>query len=265
MCLRRNKTLKMKMKPCWTWWNLPAIPSWRLRTLRADWSSEWNSISKPATKRLKKTVLALRKEVKPIGYRGSYYVWFPGMNVSTLALFMFHLSYLFQLQAYFRKFHPNSSSGNFWFLWKLSWILWYFSGCCPMRGRFAEADAWKGKWCFAWEDAVCLRRVYKQWEEALLGFPVLHWLWNPSLVFTGLHSEERNEPKNFPWCSGWILTTSVDSCWFDRALWFLLDRATATDLCLVFATRLDCWYPDNEEWNHSQWPTSKQVHKSLFL
>ena len=78
MCLRRNKTLKMKMKPCWTWWNLPAIPSWsRLRTLRADWSSEWDSISKRATKRLKKTVLALRKEVKPIGYRISYYVWFP--------------------------------------------------------------------------------------------------------------------------------------------------------------------------------------------
>ena len=41
--------------------------------------------------------------------------------------------------------------------------------------------------------------------------------------------------------------TSVDSCPFCVALWFLLDIAATTDSCLVFAIGLDCWYPDNKD------------------
>ena len=41
----------------------------------------------------------------------------------------------------------------------------------------------------------------------------------------------------------------ADSGRFSRAWLFLLDCATATDSCLVFAIELGCLYPDTEEWN----------------
>jgi hypothetical protein len=44
-----------------------------------------------------------------------------------------------------------------------------------------------------------------------------------------------------------ILAASVDSCKLDRALLLLLDPTAAADSCLVFATELDCWDPDNKE------------------
>ena len=47
-----------------------------------------------------------------------------------------------------------------------------------------------------------------------------------------------------------ILAISAASCQFSRFLQILLDQATATDLCLVFAIELHCQYPGNEEWNH---------------
>lgn len=53
--------------------------------------------------------------------------------------------------------------------------------------------------------------------------------------------------------------------YFCTTLLFLQDNATETNSCLVFTTALDCWYPDDEEWNCPQGTTSKQVHKTLFL
>jgi hypothetical protein len=47
-----------------------------------------------------------------------------------------------------------------------------------------------------------------------------------------------------------ILASSADSYRFGGALLFLLDFATATDSCLVFAIELDCWYPNKKERNH---------------
>lgn len=49
----------------------------------------------------------------------------------------------------------------------------------------------------------------------------------------------------------------ADSCWFcwlrpiGRALQFLLHWTATTDSCLVFATGLNCWYPD-KDWNHPE-------------
>jgi hypothetical protein len=75
-----------------------------------------------------------------------------------------------------------------------------------------------------------------------------------------------------------LFATSMDSWKSGRASWFLLDGHVATDLCLVFAAwtglpqliclwwfGLDCWYPDNEDWNHSQRTNSEQVHYPYVL
>lgn len=51
-------------------------------------------------------------------------------------------------------------SGHFWFLCKLSCVMWYFSGCGLMRECFAEADTW--------EDVSDVLKEYK-WT------PLLHW------------------------------------------------------------------------------------------
>jgi hypothetical protein len=42
------------------------------------------------------------------------------------------------------------------------------------------------------------------------------------------------------------LVASTDSCWFSRALLFLLDHASPCDLCLMFAIELECWYYGKE-------------------
>lgn len=62
-----------------------------------------------------------------------------------------------------------------------------------------------------------------------------------------------------------IVAASMDFCPFDRALWFVLDQTSTAALCLVLAIELDCWYPNNNEWNCPQRTTSKQVYNSLFL
>jgi hypothetical protein len=48
-------------------------------------------------------------------------------------------------------------------------------------------------------------------------------------------------------------------------LFSLLGRAATIGLCLVFATELNCWYPDKEELNRSQRTISKQVHNTYFI
>jgi len=60
-----------------------------------------------------------------------------------------------------------------------------------------------------------------------------------SIVFGGLHSVERNVPKNFM-AFLMIPAASAYVCRIGGALLFLLGHATATDLCLVFAFGLDC-------------------------
>lgn len=86
---------------------------------------------------------------------------------------------------------------------------------------------------------------------------------NALLVFLGLHLVERITPKNFlgvfrPLPLTCVIVSAQPCC-------FLQDSATETDSCLVFAIALDCWYPDNEDWNCLQRTTSKQGHKTLFL
>jgi hypothetical protein len=44
-----------------------------------------------------------------------------------------------------------------------------------------------------------------------------------------------------------------------------MDKAAATDSCLMFDIGLDCWYPDDKEWDYPQRTTSKQVHKLLLI
>jgi hypothetical protein len=76
---------------------------------------------------------------------------------------------------------------------------------------------------------------------AFLSHEMLHWV---LLVFSG-----EKCAKEFLVMFCMILVASVDSCRFSRALLFLLDSTTGSDLCLVFAIELACWYPINEEWN----------------
>jgi hypothetical protein len=71
---------------------------------------------------------------------------------------------------------------------------------------------------------------------------------NASLVFAGLPFVERNEPENFSCYSSGFLATSDDSRGFGRARLLQLDLDITTDSCL-FAVELDCWSPNNEEWD----------------
>jgi hypothetical protein len=128
---------------------------------------------------------------------------------------------------------------------------------CLVRGCLAEAGTREGMGCFAgaytWEGARCLERVsmepHKQWEDALL------CNWKAPLVFADLQlSWFRREKctKELLVVSWLLLVASTGSCQFVRASRFLLGQATATYSCLVFAIRLDYWYPDKEDWNHSK-------------
>lgn len=49
-----------------------------------------------------------------------------------------------------------------------------------------------------------------------------------------------------------ILAIYSDLWQFSAALNFLLDCATNSNSCLMYVIRQDCWYPDNEEWNHPE-------------
>jgi hypothetical protein len=49
------------------------------------------------------------------------------------------------------------------------------------------------------------------------------------------------------------------SCWFMYGD-CQVDWTAAADLYLVFATGLNCWYPDNENWTHPPRTISKQIH-----
>ena len=75
---------------------------------------------------------------------------------------------------------------------------------------------------------------------------------------------ERNSPKNFlgGFC-GFLLLLQPQAGW--RALQFLWDQTAAADSYLVFATGLNCWYPDNEDWTLRQRTISKQVYLPRVL
>jgi hypothetical protein len=119
-------------------------------------------------------------------------------------------------------------------LWE---VTWYFYRSCLVRGCFADADTW--------EDMSCLERVYTDNKRSLLHCYSLQ-------CFTRLHLswlQVKKHTKELLVAFQLLLAAFSDSSWFSRALWFLLDQAAATDWCLVFAIMLDCWYPDNEDWN----------------
>jgi hypothetical protein len=138
------------------------------------------------------------------------------------------------------------------FVWKLSckrMLCW----SRHVRDGFSEADA-----CMWYLERA---QPYREKTLALLHCKTLHWSslalqcltdlccpCNASLVFAGIHFLERNAPKNY-YGFLMILAASVDSWGLDGALWFLLDWPAATDLCFMFAIGMDCWDPDNEDWN----------------
>lgn len=47
-----------------------------------------------------------------------------------------------------------------------------------------------------------------------------------------------------------ILAIYCDLWQSSPALKFLLEHATTSNSCLMYVIRRDCWYTDNEEWNH---------------
>lgn len=71
---------------------------------------------------------------------------------------------------------------------------------------------------------------------------------NTLLVFTSKTETRQRTSCGIP----------ADFCQSGGAVQFLLDWAAATDLYLMFAIGLNCWYLDNKEWCHSQRTTSKQ-------
>ena len=153
------------------------------------------------------------------------------------------------------------------------------------------AVLWEDTWCFVetdmGEDDLLKQRperAHDIWEmckknpqsvkglllhcyllQHLAGF---HWPCNPLLVFAGhatLHWSslafiERIETKNFLWYSGrcWLLPlTSADLL----EPWSFCQIVPLLLICaLVFASGLDFWYHNIQEWNCLQRTTSTQVH-----
>jgi hypothetical protein len=69
--------------------------------------------------------------------------------------------------------------------------------------------------------------------------------------FADLYFEERGKAKNF-WlfsCCWWFWSLPLTPEESVEAWWFLLDHATAADLCLVTLFEMNCWYPDTTELN----------------
>ena len=117
----------------------------------------------------------------------------------------------------------------------------------------------------------CLERVYK-WNPIKSDRLLLHC--NAVQSFSDLASLlvfilERKTHKRPSVVFQLTLATSADSCWLCEALGrrevVVLDHATVTDLCLVFATKLYYWYLDNKEWNCLKKTTIKQVLNPHFL
>ena len=95
-------------------------------------------------------------------------------------------------------------SGNLWFCWRFSCVMWWFSGNCRIRGHFAEADTREdvllstGMWCLF---GSCLVEGHEIlcWSRGMRGHMIFGksrsvnqqtvdnvWHWFTLLVFAGL-------------------------------------------------------------------------------
>jgi hypothetical protein len=122
------------------------------------------------------------------------------------------------------------------------------------HGAFPEAVLWKGMWRFAGADT---------WEaqDALVLVRLAMLCWS-SMIFTCLDFVREKSAKEVLMVLQSLLATCEDSCRLGGVSRFLLDRATATDSCLVFAIGVGCCCLFM--FGITQRTTSKQVHTPPF-
>ena len=175
---------------------------------------------------------------------------------------------------------------NFWYLWGFSCVMLCFSGRCLVRGYMIFY------WIRHLRRCLMFRKNKNKTPQTVKECSCIGSLQHISGLFPVLLNRFTLQCfAGLYWSSlvtSWrevclvesclLLATSIYLCQFGRALWFLLDQTTVTDSCLGFADwsglllliqvrcfELDCWYPDNKNWNHPQRTTSNQVHMSLVL
>lgn len=94
-----------------------------------------------------------------------------------------------------------------------------------------KTDTWEDAWCLEYKRNDTNNERTLLYRYTMQCFVGLRW--------SSLHGEK---------CAKELLMADSDCLyWLGRALLFLLD--CATDLCLLFVTKLDCWYPDTKEWS----------------
>ena len=86
--------------------------------------------------------------------------------------------------------------GSSWFLWRLSCVMWCFSGICLMRGCFCWGRHLRGLGKLG-KNISITQQIGKD-TLALVLLAVLCW---SSLIFSCLDFTEKNTPKNFSWYS----------------------------------------------------------------
>jgi hypothetical protein len=163
----------------------------------------------------------------------------------------------------------KNRSGNFWFLSRLSCVMWFFSLKTVLwEDVFIKADTWEDVFlrtdmCFS---GGCLEKEYVVFclrEYVMFGrstynptdsgqyCAVWHWFaLYSSLIIVCCDFVEINKPKNFWWYSSSflpILKTQSDcqSLVVSSELCMWVDWATTADSC-----ELNCWCPDSVDWNH---------------
>ena len=78
-------------------------------------------------------------------------------------------------------------------------------------------------------------------------------------------SLERNAPKNFLWYFSWFLQFPLTHAYLVEPCSFCwIELLAAVDSCLVFAIKLDYWYPDNGEWTRPK-ELLLNIHSILFI
>ena len=108
---------------------------------------------------------------------------------------------------------------------------------CRLRGCFVEAILVRGHMMLG----KSIRRAQQTVTKCLHSWGAM-LLW--SQVFSDLYCIERHSRELLAFQLV-LVPPNLAEVWL-----FLLDLATAAYLCLVTLFELDCWYPDNEDWNH---------------
>lgn len=153
-------------------------------------------------------------------------------------------------------------SGNFWFLWRLSCVIWCFSGNYVMRVCFywmrhvEGCVAKNGHRMFFWKQPrkrACdvllecmLERTYSIWKGSTRQWSTLYGIGSPchSLLVIVCHDFiEKNAPKYFWWCSGgFFLLLQLGLGPSGRAWGFLLHRTAIAGFWMGFVSGLNYRY-----------------------